>query len=263
MIVPIQSLDDPRVAPYRNLKDRELAREGDRFIAEGDLVVRRLIASNYPTESVLCSSRIAHEIAPLLREETILFEADDVIIREIVGFRFHRGCLAIGRRIQQFTLDEVIANDSTKLILACEDLNSAENLGSIIRTAAGLGASALIIGPRCVDPFWRLGIRVSMGTVFSLPIVRSTDLVADVKKLNESHFETLASVCNIPSIPIDQIKRSEKMALLLGSEAHGLSEEIIEASSQRVTIPMYHDTDSLNVSIACAIMLYELCRPIR
>lgn len=263
MIVPIQTLDDPRVALYRNLKDRELAREGDRFIAEGELVTRRLLASEFPTESVLCSSRIAPDILPLIRPPTIVYQAEEALIREIVGFRFHRGCLAIGRRVERFSLDEIIVDESSRLILVCEELNSAENLGSIIRTSAGLGASAIVIGERSVDPFWRLGIRVSMGAVFSLPIVRSRDLVSDVKKLNEHHFQTLASVCSQPSTPIDQMQFDDRVALLLGSEAHGLSKEIIEASSARITIPMYHHIDSLNVSIACAIMLYELCRPTR
>lgn len=263
MIVPIQSLDDPRIALYRNLKDRELAREGDRFIAEGELVTRRLIASEYPTESVLCSPRMALEISPLLNERTVLYQADDALIHEIVGFRFHRGCLGIGRRVERFSLDDVVSKPTSKLILVCEDLNSAENLGSIIRTAAGLGVNAIILGERCVDPFWRLCIRVSMGAVFSLPIIRSRDLVSDVKKLNENRFQTLASVCSESATPIDRIQLENRVALLLGSEAHGLSKEIIEASTIRVTIPMHHHIDSLNVSIACAIMLYELCRPIR
>lgn len=262
MILPIQSLDDPRIALYRNLKDRELAREGDRFIAEGELVTRRLIASDYPTESVLCSPRIARDILPLLNEETVLYQADDHLIHQIVGFRFHRGCLAIGRRVERFSLDDVMTNESSKLILICEDLNSAENLGSIIRTAAGLGVSAMILGERCVDPFWRLCIRVSMGSIFSLPIVRSRDLVADVNKLNQHQFQILASVCGA-AVPVDQIQRAERVALILGSEAHGLSKQMIEASSERVTIPMHHNIDSLNVSIACAIILYELCRPVR
>ncbi len=263
-IIPIDSLDDERVSDYANLKDRELARRGDRFIAEGELVVRRLVVSRYPCLSVLCSLRIVEEIAPLLPEEVPVYVAPDQEINRIVGFRFHHGCLAVGRRIASGSMEDLlsIGGHGCQVVLACEDINSAENLGSMLRTAAGMGVAGVVLGPQCVDPFWRLCVRVSMGNVFSMPIVRSDDLPRDLRRFTEAGFATLATVCHPPARAIWEISAEgpDRVVLVMGGEAQGLTEAAIAACRDRVTIPMKLGTDSLNVALAAAIGLYELSR---
>jgi tRNA G18 (ribose-2'-O)-methylase SpoU len=256
-IVPIPSLSDPRVAPYRNLKDRDLAREGDRFIAESEHVVRRLIESDFPIESVLLEERRAEEIAPLVPPGIPIYVAPKSLMTQILGFKFHSGVIACARRKPSATLEQIAsAPDAT--IVVCPDLNNAENLGSIIRIASGFGASGILLGPHCVDPFWRLSIRVSMGNVFKLPIVRSNDLISDLHRLyRDFAVETFATILDESAESLENVQRPPKIALLFGGEAHGLAPEVVAACRRRVTIPMKLGTDSLNVSVTAGIFLYH------
>ena len=175
-VIPIASLDDPHVAPYRNLKDRDLlARAGERpdaglFIAEGEHVVKRLLASSYETESVLLSEQRVEEIAPLVPADVPVYVTRRELMHEIVGFKFHSGVLAAGRRPKPQTIDEVVPKDKSDLLLVVlPEVASVENIGSLVRIAAGFAADALVLGQHCHDPFFRQAIRVSMGTVFSGP----------------------------------------------------------------------------------------------
>src|SRR5436190_13973002 len=108
MIERIASLDDPRIADYRNLKDRELARDGGKFIAEGEFVVQRLLASDFPVESVLLAERRLDEIAPIIRGEVPVYVAPAEVLSSIIGFKFHSGMLACGRRKPAATLEQML-----------------------------------------------------------------------------------------------------------------------------------------------------------
>ena len=192
----ISAPDDPRIQAYAALKDRDVARQGGRFIAEGEHLLRRLLASGYATESVLLTQRRADELSSLIPENLPVYVASKDVLNRIVGYKFHSGVLACGLRGPRRTLEEVLAIDQSRFrIVICEDINNAENLGGIVRVAAGFGADALVLGERCVDPFWRQCVRVSMGTVFRLPLVQSENLLADLKKLREEwNVELVATV---------------------------------------------------------------------
>src|SRR4051794_17053218 len=186
--IPVPSLDDPRLAPYRNLKDRELAREGDRFIAEGEHVVRRLLESDFHVESILLTGRRADEVAPLAPPDVPVYVVDDPLVHQIVGFKFHSGVMAVGRRKAPVSLDTFMesTHDRDRLTLVVlPDIANTENLGSLVRISAAFGADAIVLGPHSCDPFWRQSVRVSMGTVFSLPMLRSDDLPRDLRSLRE------------------------------------------------------------------------------
>ena len=190
----IDSLDDPRVAPYRRLKDRELARAGDLFIAEGEQVVLRLLDSDFPVESVLLAERRAAEMAPLIRADVPVYIVPDELIHQIIGFKFHAGVIGCGRRKPPASVREVIPASAGPLTLAIlPETANAENLGALIRISAAFGVDAMVLGERCCDPFWRQAIRVSMGAVFRLPIVRSTCLDHDLKFLREDCGVQLAA----------------------------------------------------------------------
>jgi len=244
------------------LKDRELAREGGRFIAEGEHVMRRLLGSGYQTESVLLSERRAEQLAGLVPADVTIYVATTAVLNGIVGYKFHSGVLACGLRGKPRTLEQVLPRNPAKLrIVICEDLNNAENLGGIVRIAAGFGADALVLGERCVDPFFRQCIRVSMGTIFSLPLVQSENLLADLTKLREIwKVELAATVLDESGEPLSIAKASPRMALLFGGEAQGLTPEAVVLCDRRITIPMKLGTDSLNVAVAAGIFLYRFCR---
>jgi tRNA G18 (ribose-2'-O)-methylase SpoU len=261
--IEIDHLDDPRLAPYRSLKDRELAREGGCFIAEGRHVVERLLASRYACESVLTSRRALDKVMEQARScgrSMPVYVAPDPILNGIVGFRFHSGSLAVGVRGPLPGIDQLPVRRDRCVILACEGISNGANLGGLIRTAAGFGVDGVLLGPRCIDPFWRLAVRVSMGTVFSLDLAWSDDLARDLTRLrDEANFQTIATVCE-GGDPIDTIPRSNRTVVVMGSEAQGLDDSIARACSRRSTIPMKLGTDSLNVMIAAAVFLYETQR---
>ena len=259
--ISIDSLDDPRVSPYRNLKDAELRRADGRFISEGRNVVLRQLASRYETESILCSPRLVDELEPDVPEHVPLYVAPDREIDRIIGFRFHNGCLGCGRATTVGNVGPLLASlapEAPATLVVAHELNNVENLGSIIRIAAGFGAAGLILGPRTADPFYRQSIRVSMGTVFSLPLAHSEDLVADLNRLGQQGFDTIATVTDADAEPLSAVRPSKRTALVLGSEAHGLDSASVQACQRRVTIPMKLGTDSLNVAIAAAVFLYHL-----
>jgi tRNA G18 (ribose-2'-O)-methylase SpoU len=252
---------DLRIWPFLALKDRELAREGGRFIAEGEHVMRRLLESGYQTESVLLSERRAEELAGLVPADVPIYVATTAMLNGIVGYKFHSGVLACGLRGKRRTLEEILPKNPARLrIVICEDLNNAENLGGIVRIAAGFGADALVLGERCVDPFFRQCIRVSMGTLFSLPLVRSENLLADLVKLRETwKVELAATVLAENGEPLSVAKASPRMGLLFGGEAQGLTAQAVALCDRRITIPMKLGTDSLNVAVAMGIFLYHFC----
>lgn len=284
----ITTWDDPRLAVYRNLKDKELARQGDRFIAEGELVMRRLLVSSYHAESVLLAERRLAELGPLVQAPTALYVVSDTLIHEVVGYRFHSGVLACGVRPASPTLDEVMlaatgqggamladanavgaacataadagagsAADRIVLVV-CPEIANTENLGSMIRLSAGFGATAMVLGELCCDPFYRQSVRVSMGSVFTLPIVRSKDLRAAMLAMRERWgIERVATVLDPSAEPLNEVTPGARTALLFGNEAQGLGPEWIDLCDRKVTIPMKLGTDSLNVAVSAGIILYQ------
>jgi tRNA G18 (ribose-2'-O)-methylase SpoU len=258
----IDSLDDPRVAPYRCLKDRELARDGGRFIAEGEYVVRRLLHSTVQTESVLLARRRIEEIAPLVPADVPVYAVPDDLVQRIIGFKFHSGVIACGIRPPRATLDAVVPRDRQRLTLViCPEIANAENMGAMIRISAAFGVDALILGQRSCDPFWRQSIRVSMGTIFRLPLVQSDDLIRDLRLLRDQWgVELAASVLSPSAEPLGSAARGAKLGVLFGNEAQGLDPEILEHCHRQITIPMKLGTDSLNVAVAAGIVLYHFTR---
>jgi tRNA G18 (ribose-2'-O)-methylase SpoU len=264
-VIPVQSEDDPRLADYRALKERELAEEGGKFIAEGEQLVRRLIGSRFEVDSILLAERRVAEIAPLAKTDTPIFVLSDEAITGLIGFKFHSGVMAVGRRGAERRLEELLAaegeNAAAKLLLVLPDVNNAENLGALIRTAAGFGCDAVLLGEQCTDPFMRRTLRVSMGAVLAIPIIRAANLANDLRRLrDEWEFTLVASVVDAAAMPLDRAPRPKRMALLVGGEAQGLDAQSIALCQQRVTIPMGWKTDSLNVAIAAAVMLYHFTR---
>ena len=270
IIHSIRSLDDSRIDHYRNLKDRELAR-GGRFIAEGEHVVRRLLASEYSTESVLLAHRKLDRMAQILPKDQLVYVVEDRLIHEIVGFKFHCGIIACGRRSTPKTLDQLLppaeaTSRSPLTIVICPELINHENVGSLIRIAAGFGADLMLLGGRSCDPFWRRSVRVSMGAVFHLPILRCDDLGADLVRLKTEWGVQLAgAVLDTRAERLNRATRPDRLALMFGSEAQGLPDGYVRHCDRRITIPMRLGTDSLNVAVSAAVFLYHFTEgmPIR
>jgi tRNA G18 (ribose-2'-O)-methylase SpoU len=158
--------------------------------------------------------------------------------------------------------DDAIPEDRERLTVGgWQDIWIVVNLGGLVRLSAGFGADAMILGERSHDPFWRQSVRVSMGTIFTLPIVQSENLLGDLLRLkSEWGIELIATVLDANAQPLAASRRKKRTALLFGGEAQGLDAEVVRACDRRVTIPMHHGTDSLNVAVAAGICLYHFTR---
>jgi tRNA G18 (ribose-2'-O)-methylase SpoU len=244
---------DPRLDDYRNLHDRRLNEEGGRFIAESELVVRELLGSGLPVHSILLTAPRLHALEGVLGDANVLVAPQEVL-DGVTGFHVHRGCLAIGERPVA-----VVIPDGARAIVVLEDLVDVDNVGAMIRNAAALGADAIVLSPRCADPFYRKAIRVSMGAVFRLPLVRATAWPGDLRALRERGFALVGAVLGGGAVPIQSYAPPERFALVLGTEGPGLAAGTIELCDARVTIPM-KAADSLNVATAGAVLLHQLMR---
>jgi tRNA G18 (ribose-2'-O)-methylase SpoU len=255
-VIAIDQPDDPCLIAYRALPERALAREGDWFIAEGFTLVQRLLASELGTVSVLAARKRAERIKPFVPDDVPLYVAPDQMIERIVGFKFHSGVIACGRRPAPPTLASLIGEQCTFVV--CPKIINIANAGAMMRIAAAFGATALLLGEASCDPFRRIALRASMGAAFTLPIVRSDNLAADLRRLRDEHdVELIAAVTDDDAQPLPDADRSKRIALLFGPEDHGLDGDMRSLCDRRVTIAMSGATDSLNIVSAASIMLYH------
>jgi tRNA G18 (ribose-2'-O)-methylase SpoU len=216
-----------------------------------------LIASPFQVESVLVASRKAAAIAAVLPANVPLYVLPEEQLDAVIGYPFHTGVLAVGLRKPSPKIESVLGSRISTLVILPEITNT-ENMGSLIRIASAFGADAVILGERCCDPFYRMSIRVSMGTIFSMSIVQSEDLLADLGMLrNELGFQLAATVLGNDAEILNHATRPDRFGILFGNEANGLAPEHIAACDRRVTLPMKLGTDSLNVAVAAGIFLYH------
>jgi tRNA G18 (ribose-2'-O)-methylase SpoU len=250
--IEIADADDPRIAGYRALKERAVI-EGGRFVAESERVVRRLVTSGLGIDSVLLTAPRLATLADALAGPFPVYLASQSALDAVAGFHVHRGCLALGVRPPAPELPR-----DARTIVVLEDLTDVDNLGAIARHAAAFGADALLLSPRCADPFYRKAIRVSLGAVFGLPIVRASAWPDELARLRADGVQVVGAVLDPGAMPLVRFTRPARVALLLGAEGPGLSAGARAACDHLVTIPMSPQADSLNVATAAAIFLYSL-----
>jgi tRNA G18 (ribose-2'-O)-methylase SpoU len=256
---------DPRLADYTRLRDVELRKslEAERglFVAEGEKVIRRAVATGHPVRSLLTTRRWLEPLADLLDDVTVYVVTDEVM-RSVVGFQVHRGALASMERLPLPSVADVL---TASRVLVLEDLVDHGNVGAIFRCAAALGVEAVILSPRCADPLYRRSVKVSMGAVFAVPYARMTDWHDGLADLRTAGFQTLALTPDQTATPIYRVKMADRVALLLGSEGDGLSSRWLHEADEPVCIPMSAaamdlGVDSLNVVAAAAIACHDLMR---
>lgn len=258
-IIRIDSLDDPRVEPYRNLKAKNLQRGGEFFIAEGRKVVERMLDSPFRTASVFISEKREAEYAPKVPADVPLYVAPQSVMNQTVGFDFHVGVLGCGYRPARAPLENVLTQQTERMtVVVCPNCDNPENMGAIIRIGAAFGIDALLLGESCCDPYSRRVIRVSMGAAFSLPIIESPDLASDLKRLKaEWQFQLAATILSPDAESLERATRSPRFGILLGNEDTGLGESWTSLCDKQVTIPMSRGVDSLNVAVTAGIMLFH------
>ncbi|SFB62182.1 tRNA G18 (ribose-2'-O)-methylase SpoU [Amycolatopsis marina] len=255
--------DDTRLDDFRDLTtaDRRPDRPGGRgfVIAEGTVVVRRLLASRYPLRAVLgVPKRIAELAVDLADVSAPVYETSADTMARVVGFHLNRGVLAVADKAALPSAEEIARQSRTVAVL--EGVGDHENLGALFRNAAALGVDGVLLGPRCSDPLYRRSVRVSMGNVLRVPFAQLEPWPAGLELLRGHGFRTAALTPRPGSLSLRELAAGTggKVALLLGAEGPGLSEEAIAAADVAVRIPMTGDVDSLNVATAAAVAFYEL-----
>jgi tRNA G18 (ribose-2'-O)-methylase SpoU len=261
--ITVSSLADGRLDDYRDLRDvtlrKSLEAEHGLFIAEGEKVIRRALAAGYRPRSLLMAQRWVDSLADVLDGvDAPVYLADEALVESVSGFHVHRGALASFERRPLPTVSEVL--DGARRVVVLEDVNDHTNVGAIFRNAAAFGMDAVLLSPRCADPLYRRSIKVAMGAVFSIPYVRVIDWYAAPGMLRASGFQVLALTPAPGADDLAGVALGERVALLLGSEGHGLSSHWLQASDQRVQIAMPGDVDSLNVAATSAIACYAMIR---
>jgi tRNA G18 (ribose-2'-O)-methylase SpoU len=263
-LVEISDPDDPRLADYRDLRDVELRKhleaEHGLFLAEGEKVVRRAVEAGYAARSFLMAPRWLDGLADVLAaSEAPCFVLPEEAIEEVTGFHVHRGALASLHRRPLPSVDDVLARARSVLVL--EDIVDHTNVGAIFRSGAALGFDAVLLAPRCADPLYRRSIKVGMGAVFTTPWTRLPDWYDALPDLSRRGFTTVALTLSPDSVPIeDAVDGVDRLALVLGSEGHGLSARWESSADRRAIIPMRAGIDSLNVAAATAVACYAAAR---
>ncbi|MEU9808078.1 RNA methyltransferase [Mycobacterium sp. NPDC050853] len=266
LVVDVDNAADPRLDSFRDLNsvDRrpDLPSGKGLVIAEGVLVVQRMLASRFAPFALLGTDRRLTELAGDLESVDVpYYRASAEVMAEVVGFHLNRGVLAASRRPEELAAAELM--ESARTVAVLEGVNDHENLGSIFRNAAGMGVDAVFFGSGCADPLYRRAVRVSMGHALLVPFARLPEWPKSLYRLRDNGFRLLAMTPAGNSRALAEAippLRDEKVALMVGAEGPGLTDVALRASDVRVRIPMANGTDSLNVATAAALAFYERVR---
>lgn len=263
-VIPIDDADDDRLADYRDLTDVALRRvlepEGGLYIAESAKVIARAVRAGHRPRSVLLQEKWLGDVAGILTgmPDVPVFLVSSEVAEATTGYVVHRGALAAMHRPPTASVAEIVRD--ARRVVVLEDIVDHTNVGAIFRAAAGLGADAVLVSPRCADPLYRRSVRVSMGTVFQVPWTRLPEWPEARGILHGLGFHLSALALADGAVPLDAFAASapERVALMLGAEGDGLSRHALAAADTVVTIPMTGGVDSLNVAAASAVAMWEL-----
>jgi tRNA G18 (ribose-2'-O)-methylase SpoU len=265
LIERIEDPSDPRLADYQNLRDPLLRLQRGIFIAESREVIRRLVSSRrFRTRSILVTPAALEGLRDLLETvdpavRILLVEHD--LVRRIVGFNFHRGCVAVGERGAELAPSTLIEPAGRRLLLVLEDVTNPDNVGAVFRNGAAFGADGVLLSLGCADPLYRKSIRVSIGSSLCLPFARLARWPDDLRMLRERGHVIVALTPRGSAIDITEFGTTrpvpERLALLVGAEGSGLSAPALEAADYEVRIAMQPGSDSLNVATASGIALHR------
>lgn len=287
-ILRIDDPADPRIAAYQNVPDPDLLLREGLFVAEGRLVVRRLIEGRrFSVRSVMVTDAARAALNDVLtgRDALPVYVVPQAVMNGITGFNMHRGCLAIGQRPRPRAWHDVITG--ARRVIALERIANADNVGSVFRSAAAFAIDAVLLERTCTDPLYRKAIRTSMGAALAMPFataepwpdvlrelrgvrpavpgrpesIDAGPVLADRPDRSDPSWVVLALTTSpsAPSLRETAAAISHRpVVVLVGNEGEGLTEAALTASTHRARIPMTNDVDSLNVATAAAIALYEL-----
>lgn len=260
-VIPLAALDDPRLDDYRHVADHDELRRRGLFVAEGRLVVERLVAHHpHLVRSLLLSPAAAERLVALVRDaspDTAVFVVPQADMNALAGYNVHRGCLAMAARPLARTLDDLDLERLDRLLVV-EGVNNPDNVGGLFRNAAALGAAAVVLGPACGDPLYRKAIRTSMAATLTLPWVEAGPWPAALRRLQTAGLRLVACTPAPGAASLYETTLPRRAAVLVGGEGTGLTPAAVAQADLQVRIPMCGAMDALNVATAAAIVLSAL-----
>lgn len=256
MFIDIEDPHDPRLTDFVGLRDAQLRRSEERFIAEGYKIIERAFAAGCRPRGLLLQPRWIPGLQEVLGAwpDVPVYVGSEALIEKISGFHVHRGALGSFDRPAEASWEALLG---ARRLIVCEDVVDHANTGAIMRVAAGLGWDGVLISESGADPLYRRAIKSSMGASLELPFRRMSG-AADLDRLKGAGFRIVASTLSPSAVDLESYEVAEKVALLMGTEGSGLSDEWLAAADDHVTIPMTELVDSLNVATAAAILAYAL-----
>ena len=268
-MIRIADPGDDRLADYRELRDADLRGARRLFTVESERVLARFLESRWRPESVLVEPEVAGRLRARLEElgtEVPVYVAEPGALREISGYGFHGGALALGSRGQVLGGLEPLASLLTRrrvTILAAEGVVHVDNMGALFRNASCLGAEGVLLSPDCSDPLLRKSIRISTGRVFQVPWATCDSWPESIDLLRRDHgFRVFGLENGSDASDIERMDYADRCVLLVGAEGSGLQEATLELCDQVLRIPGIEadPARSLNVAVASAIGLHEVGR---
>jgi tRNA G18 (ribose-2'-O)-methylase SpoU len=249
----ITDLNIPELQIYRHLRDNAVTKDNS-FIADSPMVVNILLQTSIEVKSILATKKYFNENKALIEQKNIphLYVADKALMKEIVGHTIHHGVMMCGTRPPETPLEKL-----DEQIIMLDLISKTDNVGAISRSAAALGINSFLVPSKGPHPFGRRALRVSMGHVSKLKIHTYDDIFHTLKILQDSGYKIFAAEVTKDAIALQDIKVPKKWVILMGDEAHGISEEILRACDEVVKIEMSEDVKSFNVATAASILMYQ------
>lgn len=264
-IVPLAQATAQDVEPFLTLRRAKGLERSGRFVAEGAKVVQRLLASPHPVEALLLTPDWLEALEAQLEDRPlpprIVLAPERAAITRLTGFHERAGLKALGRLAARATLEGVLApRGRPRLLLALDGISNAENVGVVVRNAAAFGVDGLLVGESTCSPLLTRAIGASMGASFVLPAVEDVPLLAALAAARAAGLRVLATDPAALDAPITGASLSGDTCLVLGAEGEGISPAVRACCDGAVSVPMPPGVDSLNVSSAAAVFLYEAWR---
>ena len=259
MILQVRAPEDPRIAPYARVGDHRWLSANGLFVAEGRLIVERLLeAGAYALHSVLVTPTALAGLGRRLEAvEADVYVAPQHVLDAVTGFNFHRGCVALAYRRPPVPLEQLLA---ARRLLVLEGVGNPDNVGGLFRAAAAFGCDGIILDAGSADPLYRKALRTSMGAALRVPFSRVDEVEDVLRALRAGGFRSLALTPKEPALALRDavatMKGEPRLVLVVGAEGAGLTDRTLAAADSRVRIPIAADVDSLNVVVAAAIALH-------
>lgn len=262
MIEPIESADDPRLDLFRHVADPHWLRQRGLFVAEGRLVLERVLAlDRFAVQSILVNRAAHAALLDLLSHVDVpVFVCDDPTLQSITGYNFHRGCLALVARPPDVPLDALY---DARRLLGVEGIANPDNIGGLFRTAAAFGIDGVVLDAASADPLYRKTIRTSMGASLRVPYARARPWLPALANLRERGFTLVALTPAVSAKDLSDfaaVEQGPRLIVLVGAEGTGLDAATIALADVSVQIPIDSSVDSLNVVVATGIALHRMCK---